>query len=481
MVRNHIVPKLIIERFARPINLFNTESERLYKDRNPKKTFWEEGAYDDEVEKQLCQELENPFATVIDKKIINKDKIVLTRNELMLVKRFLLIQSVRTRGPNKFYDILFDFKEAVDNSILMHGPSLDSSITTLPSITEKSDDKFTLYMQAIKMFSECIVAEEMMWHEYATKETYFWAKTFQDSYLVFWDSDEKQDFILTDNGMTTEYDLCSMLIEGSSFLSKSSYLLAQFTKYDKDLWKKRYYADIFLKNQTMNENFNVFNLTANRCVAVVNPFFRPYSNKSVMIMVPGEEIDADVPDIWPTYMEKDAFRVPENKHIMGHIELLDHDEYIYTPYSLSLIETVYVNTLALRWSPRFIGFRDVNRIIDSIYCMATWNAMNKEDVIKDDVIDDNAFKKHFDEDVYVKMMNREYGGSIITAYIHPLLFWDICKDKAWRDIEGNRYLLEYFLSQEEMVRTHDHFDVMGTPDEKIEYLKNCLKKLNNRE
>ena len=230
----------------------------------------------------------------------------------------------------------------------------------------------------------------------------------------------------------------------------------------------------------MYENFNIFNLTANRCVGVVNPFFRHYSNKSVIIMGSDEEIYADMPDIWPTYIEKDAFRIPENKRIVGHIALLDRDEYIYTPYCLSFIETVYVNTLALKGHPRFIGFKDVKRIIDSIYCMAAWNAGNREDVVKDDVFDEYAFNKHFGENIYVKMMNREYGDSRITAYINPLLFWDVCKVKAWGDIEGNKHLLEYLLSQEEMVRTHDCFNFMGTPNERIYYLKNCLKELSNQ-
>jgi len=476
MVRSHTVPKLIVKRFADPINQFNTQQERLYKGKSPRKTFCEEDAYDDDVEKRLCQELEDPFAKVIDKKIINKDKIVLTRNELMLVKRFLLIQSIRTRGPDEFYRILSDFKETVDNYIKMCGPSLDPSVAGIPSITEKSDNKFDLYMQAMKMFYECSVAEEMIWHENVTKESYYWAKTFQDSYLAFWDSDEKQDFVLTDNGMSTEFDLCSLIIAGGFFFSKSAYLLSQYTKYVDDPWKKQYYAALFLKNQTMYENFNVFNLTANRCVAVVNPFFRQYSNKSIVLFMPDKdvEVDTDVPDIWPTFMKKDALKVPDNKHISGHIEMLDRDEYIYTPYRLSLIETVYVNTLALRVKPHMIGFKDVKRIIDSIYCMALLNAENREDVVKNGVFDKDAFGKHLDEDIYVKMMNREYGDSTITAYLDPFLFSNLYKSEAWRDIINNQYLLEYLLSHEEMVRTESRFDILGTPDERVDFLRNCL-------
>ena len=480
MVRSHIVPKLIVKRFANPINMFDTQRERLYKNRSPRRTFYEGDAYDDDVEVRLCQELEDPFAKVIDKKIINKDKVVLTRNELMLVKRFLLIQSVRTRGPDEFYRILLDFKETVDNYIMMHGPSLDSSVANIPSITEKSDNKFDLYMQAMKMFFECAVAEEMVWHKDVTKESYYWAKTFQDSYLVFWDSDEKQDFVLTDNGMTTEFDLCSRIIAGGFFFSKSAYLLAQHTKYADDPWKRRYYADLFLKNQTMYENFNTFNLTANRCVAVVNPFFRLYSNKSIALFgLDGDmEIDTDMPDVWPTFIQKDAFKVPDNKRILGHIEALDRDEYIYTPFRLSFIETVYINTLALIVNPHMIGFKDVNGVIDSIYCTAVWNAENREDVFKDDMFDEDAYNKHFEENMYVNMMNREYGGTTITAYLDPLSFWDICKIESWRDIIENRYLLEHLLSQEEMVRTHDSYGVMGTPDERMDFLRNCLSELN---
>jgi hypothetical protein len=281
VVRSHIVPKLIIERFAHPINVFDVQGGNLKKGKNPKKTFNVEDAYEDEVEKQLCQKIESPFAKLIDNKILNKCDIVLTREELMLMKRFMLVQSIRSAGADGFYENLSNFKVAVDAHIEMNRSNLDLQITKIPSITEKEDKKFTLYMQAMRMFSECIASEDMLEHEYVTRESYFWAKAFQDAYLVFWDSDEKQDFILSDNGTAMEYALSSMLIEGGYGFSKLAYLRSQREEQSYYTPMRVYYTDLFLKNQTMYENFSVFNLTSNRCVALVNPFFRLYSNKPV--------------------------------------------------------------------------------------------------------------------------------------------------------------------------------------------------------
>ena len=479
MARNHIVPKLIIKRFADLINMFDTDSEYLNKERNPKKVFYKNDEYTEEVETQLSRELEAPFAKLIEDKIIGKSKIVLMSEDSALLRRFLLVQSIRTRGPDEFYKIFSDFKEAVDRCTEMHGLPANFRIMDPPSMTDKTEGKFDLYMQTIKMFIECNDADDMLYHPFVTKESYFWAKTFMDAYIVFWDSDGTEDFVLTDNGMTTEYDLSHSLLGCGYIFSKLSYLYAQYKNHKDDRQRGWYFADLILKNQTMYENFNIFNLSANRCIAVMNPFFWLYSGKFRMYdEKTGEPIVFDVPDIWPSFMRKGAAIVPESRLVNGLIH--DRKEYTYTPYCLSLLETIYVNTLALRGNTRFIGYGDMSRVAASIFCTAIYDAENRDNVFENETFNKSAFNKNFEESTYTNLMHQGIDKMKQNARIDPFKFWGLCKIEAWRDIEENRYLLEYLLSREDMIRMHWNVNLFKTPDEMIDFFKVCLKRLEDR-
>ena len=49
-------------------------------------------------------------------------------------------------------------------------------------------------------------------------------QSFFDSYIAFWDSNVEQEFILTDNGLTSEYEPSHQLFGGLDH-SKLAYLL----------------------------------------------------------------------------------------------------------------------------------------------------------------------------------------------------------------------------------------------------------------
>jgi hypothetical protein len=173
-------------------------------------------------------------------------------------------------------------------------------------------------------------------------------------------------------------------------------------------------------------------------------------------------------------MSKESLSTPESKYDKGW----DNSEYRYIPHRLSLIETVYVNTLILRGA-RTIGFRDLSRITDSIYCIATWDAANREDVCENGIFNLDVFNKRFYESTYVKMAVREHDGCKDIELDLYLMFWDICKAGAMKDILKNRYLIKHLLSNKDMVIREDCFDMFGAPDKRIEVLKKILSDLEN--
>lgn len=108
MANNHYVSKLILKRFARDISTFNMEINTLVEKDFIKKIFCNDDIYDEDIEKKLADELESPFATLLDNKILKSKEICLTREELYLLKKYLLLDSVRT------YDAV-DFQRVIEN------------------------------------------------------------------------------------------------------------------------------------------------------------------------------------------------------------------------------------------------------------------------------------------------------------------------------------------------------------------------------
>ena len=47
----------------------------------------------------------------------------------------------------------------------------------------------------------------------------------------------------------------------------------------------------------------------------------------------------------------------------------------------------------------------------------------------------------------------------------------------WKDVRENRYVLEYLLSNENMVRSMDNFKFMGSPETRVKAIKEMLKKV----
>lgn len=300
---------------------------------------------------------------------------------ISIVKRFALLNSVRTHGANLFVKQLKCFTKNAVNYIEKFEITIAPYICNLKSIDEINLSSHELYMNTLKMYIECTSANDMLEHENVTKETYCWAKVFLDSYLSFWDCAENQQFILTDCGMTSEYEPSHIIFTGLD-ISKFSYLHSKLID-AKDENHKYFFSDLLSKNQIMFENFDIFNLPATRSLVLINPFFRLYDKNSIAING-NEPIFFDIPDIWPTFLENiNIVKTPIVKYSVQGLFSKD-DLFAYTPIKLSKADTVYINNLLLQQKQRFIGYDKIEYIIDSLYCHSLITAMNQRELYEND-------------------------------------------------------------------------------------------------
>ncbi len=475
MAKNHYVSQLIIKRFAPSVTTFDTQEKILIENRKAHKIFYKNDIYDNNIEKKLAFELEQPFAKLLDEKILNTNKIILTRKELYLLKQFLLLDSVRTYDPESFVQVLKSFKKNVQHYLDLHGDVLEEQVRKLPSIFDFDLEARGIQMRAMRLFLDCKSADELIVHPLATQELYCWARVNYDSYIGFWDSADDQEFILTSTGMVSEYEPSHAIFEGLD-LSKFSYLLSQVKSAKEENLIN--YARLLSFNQIMYENFNIFNLSSSRCMVLIHPFFRLYN--TFQGLMNGKQIKVEKPDIWPTCFENREIVFPPNnryQHLL--LGISEGDEFEYIPKKLTFWDTVYLNGIILSQTHEVIGFNDITKIVDSLSFVNLLNSFEDRELLYE-LTGLEALERWVDNMISDKYyyIFKHYKDLKLKCKENTIFLTEKFSDLKWRDIRKNKYVLEYLLSDEEKLRTMSNFKFMGTPDDVVAGIKRMLKELH---
>ena len=103
MANSHYVPMLTLRRFSDRLCLFNVQTGKYKENVKIDKTFSEQNFYSNEVEEKLNKRIESQFGNLFSNKILNAEgTIELKRDELHLIKKFLLISTIRSMGNEEF-------------------------------------------------------------------------------------------------------------------------------------------------------------------------------------------------------------------------------------------------------------------------------------------------------------------------------------------------------------------------------------------
>ena len=109
MAKNHYIPQFIIKRFSDKVNkmnVFDKINRSILENVESKDIYYEDDLYDPKIEEMFNRQVEDPIAKLLDRKIIGFDEIQLTRTELLLLKKYMLITSVRTLGVGGFLQVI---------------------------------------------------------------------------------------------------------------------------------------------------------------------------------------------------------------------------------------------------------------------------------------------------------------------------------------------------------------------------------------
>ncbi|MFI3329323.1 MAG: DUF4238 domain-containing protein [bacterium] len=390
MAYNHFVPQFILKQYDKKLNVYSIKECKLDTNRTSKRIFGEEELYGQELE-DMFTKMEGIFSNVYYNKILS-DKIELTTKEILIVKKYLLISQIR-----------------VEMSIENDDRDEEEYIKKY-NLNRFKEDKISKLKRAVKSIIECVSFEELLNNKNTTGATIKWATIYELCHLVFWDSKKvEEDFIISDTGMTCEHEYSKIVYNEE--LSKRFCFVKQFEKIKNFDFKNAKKYDKFQNNdlRTIQANFYVFNISKDRMIALVNPFYKHhpiYKNK----------LSYDFIDIFPTLMSHEAmapneFELTPKSKIENDIER----KYNFEIKNLTLEEIVYINNLILDRVDNYLAFVDKDKIKRSVSTYAFLPIKNidydnqSNDLISDAIDNTNDINKKYSNlfDIY-ENLDEEY-------------------------------------------------------------------------
>ena len=472
-MKNHYIPQFIIKKFSKAINVFNIKSGELRENRPTFKVFYEKDIYTDEVEESLNINLETTFSKLLDDKLLNKSsKIILTREELLLVKRYMLVSSVRAQGEEHFRDFLIKYKR---NTNMFYNTNQRFIRTSLPYTEDTTLSNRELFNNAILAFSQAEFIEDLAFNPLCTREMVAYAATFLLSYITFWDAPEDNEFILSDVGMISEYEGIHQ-ITGGLDLSKLSYLYHQLLN-DND--RAAAYGDLLSSNAVMYENYDIFNISKKRCLIMISPFFRLYfgMNCSLYDKEHAEVTVLPVPDMWPAIIQnKKLFTPPKNKYMINSYIHTKDDLYIYESKQLNQEELIYINSMLIMQSKELIGFDSAKNVFSSIEFSINqkccFGSVTKENSnINDEQMLFNYFMNAKKEPLQKLAWWCKQNYDVMLLDIDKL--FNDYMNNLYKDFKSNIYIFEYMLNKREDTCNCKELDFLGNGNkgEKMKFIE----------
>ena len=469
-MKNHYVSQFVIRRFSNAINIFDIHSGKIDESKRPNKVFYKKDIFDEEIERLINFNIESRVSNLLDSKILGKETVELTRNEIELLKRYMLICSVRTLSEEHFASLLRNsFSKNANQYISFH-----NEYSRLPSSKSLNIDDKELYLRSLKVFAQTTNIRDIVLNPLATREMLVWAVPFLESYIAFWDAPSDKEFLLTDCGMCSEYEGFHM-ITGGIDISKTSYLFHKILKE-----KQIQYSGILASCFVMYENYNLFVLSSTRSIVMINPFFRMFHHQQVMYTgAANEKYELDCPDIWPAVIQSRAlFNPPKNKYVLGPGLFTPDDLFIYNPKTLNNEDLTYINALMLSYSKAIIGFNDATKIVDSIYYFV-WQKSNFDSVKErgeSDITIANRFIENVAKSTFRDLCDYCDSKGVMNKTDFIILFEKLLS-YIYKDFNENPYIHEYYLEREEDTAKCTALDFLGEGHKKIDVFRKMLNRI----
>ncbi|MCQ2776407.1 MAG: DUF4238 domain-containing protein [Bacilli bacterium] len=384
-INSHYVPQLVLRRFGNKLCLFNVKTGEYKEEVNIDKAFVEKGFYTSETEKKLNERIESQFGNLFNNKLkLAESTLELTREELYLVKKFLLVSVIRSYGNEEFmqkekhfYDnALLNWRKFALAKGLPEDKIKEAEKEFKAPFEEKQIDgetSFDYWMRTLNVVLDTNgTVKEIYDHPNKTYPAYRWAEVINNGYLAFWDSEQAHDeFVITDIGMTSENEKGWDGIVNHN--KKKTTFLNNLLKDEKSKEMQLAIMKYLYMHRCFTENFMMFPISANRMIVEIDPFFKFRIMYAPFYKMPLLS-ELTFLDNESLYFPNDVKYVKEQTNQINPI-YDDGDKYIYKIKKLTSKETAYCNALFMDRINTYLGFNSLNKIVKSVSLYKKLNSL----------------------------------------------------------------------------------------------------------
>ena len=375
MINSHYVPRLILRKFSDKLSLYNVKTGELKENISIEHAYAIEGYYDRETEKKLNRRIESQFGDLLSNYLLKCDKeIRLSRKQLYLIKKFLLISVLRGMNAEEFaqyergfYDKLEYGKKLITK---MYGEERGEGESSAP-FEEKvieGETSFQYWMRTLNVILDTDgTPQAILEHPDKTYPAYRWSYLMGNAYLAFWDApNERDEFVITDIGMTSENEKGW---DGTRVhnMKKTGFMRKVFGKAIEEKVSneilQQIYSDLHAQNN-FSENFMMFPISSKRMIVLISPFFKYKDKYAAYEQPPKLENLTNIPNPELFKANRNYYKYPQK---FGQpFKYHEDDRYIYDVKTLSSNEIRYCNSLFLDRIDTYLGFSSLEHAVGSI-------------------------------------------------------------------------------------------------------------------
>lgn len=370
----HYVPQFILKNFAHRLSLYNVKTGEFKENVNPQKAYYKKGFYDDNTEDKFNSRLESQFSTLLNNKILKcESTIEFSRDELLLVKKFLLISIIRSVDSESLMQKEKTFYDELINTLKKLGfiRKKEDEEEIRPFIEEDipNETPHEYWLRTLNVILDTNGSpKEILEHPKKTYPAFRWAMVINAGYLAFWDSEYNRDeFVITDIGMTSENEKGwnGITIHNTK---KMNFLTQLFLNENDEILKKEIFKQINFTTY-FHENFQMFPISAKRMIVLIAPFYKFREKYQNIYLMPKLET--------LTELVNESLFAPNNAHYINPQNDIipnyhSNDTYIYDIKKLNSKETRYCNALFLDRINTTLGFSSLNKIVGSLIYYKTY-------------------------------------------------------------------------------------------------------------
>lgn len=398
MKNSHYVPRFILKKFSERLCIYNIKTKEFKENVKLEKAYAIKGFYDDVTEDNLNLKIESEFSKFLNDRILKcESTIELSRKELRLIKKFLLISIMRSVGTEDFMQKEKYFYESLGKIYARNGIDKNETEKERPFIEEKihNETNREYWLRTINVILDTDGSpEEILKHPLKTYPAHRWATIVNAGYLAFWDSEyDRDEYVITDIGMTSENE------KGWNGVTRHN-------------TKKHLFLMDLLKNETnemlkeeiikqlnfvisFHENFEMFPISAKRMIVLIAPFYKFRQTYKLFYSMPPLEYLTEL-------VNEELYFPNDTKYVLPQTGVYPkyhpNDKYIYSIKRLTRSETRYCNALFLDRINTTLGFSTLNKAVGSLLYYRRVNSY--------------PYVPRVNYDGLYKLINEKYGGSL---------------------------------------------------------------------